>query len=173
MTPQAVFRDVIQQKLSIWNRRCGKKREPHPSSCSRRDGETNRLSDPCLFLFAPFVLPIRCYFVTPFGFSLTSPQGVKIPGLSWSCQFHGKHPARWTRWQELKGVWQSLWSHFQLLCTSREAPVLLIPLPHCDWKGARGEFAFIPVCGLLASPLREATPPGAKSVQVDVQKSRG
>lgn len=60
-------------------------------------------------------------------------------------------------------------SHFQLWC----APTLLIPLPRGDWESARGEFALIPDCEVLASPLRQATSPGAESVQVGVQKSKG
>lgn len=53
------------------------------------------------------------------------------------------------------------------------SPILLIPPPHCDWENVRGEYALIPVCEVLASPLRQAAPPGAKSVQVDVQKTKG
>lgn len=39
--------------------------------------------------------------------------------------------------------------------------------PNCEWESAREEFALIPVCEVLASSLRQATPPGEKSVQVD------
>lgn len=53
-----------------------------------------------------------------------------------------------------------------LLCLPR-SPHAPDSTPNRDWESARGEFPLIPVCEVLASPLRQATPPGAKSVQAD------
>lgn len=84
---------------------------------------------------------------------------------------------------ELSVPWEVSCSMDMMETVQRCLAAIVVPLPalvcllrsphapdstsNCGWESARGEFALIPVCQVLASPLRQATPPGAKSVQVD------
>ena len=90
MTPRAVFRDVtlsrnqahgIEEVARNW-----RYIDPlTPGEWCAGETEvlafTDRISDLFLSLFASLVVLIHCYLVILFGFSLTTPQGLKVPGL--------------------------------------------------------------------------------------------
>lgn len=63
----------------------------------RHDGEMEVLAFPgssfSLVLSVSLALHIYCYLPILLGFSFTPPQGLKIPGLGWNCQFLGQCPA--------------------------------------------------------------------------------